>query len=67
MADGTIKATVSIERIAHDAIREIVDRMWADHGLRIESVSVDWNITAFGPAEIAAHPGRIRIDTSSCG
>jgi hypothetical protein len=42
MADATVNATVSIERIAHDCLRELAERMYSDHGLMLTEVRFDW-------------------------
>lgn len=42
MAKLESKITVSLEKIIHRELRNVLQHVWDDHGLRIESISADW-------------------------
>lgn len=43
MANAEI--SVAVERVIHDVLREVVQNISDQHGVRVNDVSFDWSIT----------------------
>lgn len=47
--NANLEVKVAIERAIHDRLRDVIQAIADQHGIRVESVSVDWSThRAFG-------------------
>ena len=43
MADGSnLKMKLSVEKVIHDSIRETLENLYDDYGIKVNSVNVTW-------------------------
>ncbi len=45
--------SVAVERAVHDGLRDFAERLWREHGIRIESAHFDWiDVSSAGQSDM---------------
>lgn len=63
MAEGNVEVSVSVEAVLHRELRELLQRIANEHGLRVDSVDCDWITQVGGKHTLVATRLRTSVGT----